>query len=116
MHLVRKILEQVLWIAEKKGDSGIMRKDICSLFQGSEESLTFHLDYLTYKGFMRGEFTPGEYAAYALLPKPIYFVQGCITTKGRDYLAGLQKQQQEYTRYGTELFDSSQTRTDERRE
>lgn len=116
MHLVRKILEQVLRTADEYGNSGIERKDICSLFQGSEESLTFHLDYLTYKGFMRSEFTPGEYAAYALLPKPIYFVRGCITAKGRDYLGGLKKQLQEYTRYGTELIGSSQIRTDERRE
>lgn len=43
------------------------------------------------KGFIEGEFTPGAYAAFAILPQPIHFVRGKITTKGQEYLAGLKQ-------------------------
>ena len=91
MRLNRDIIQQVLEIADGKGESGFEEKDIAHLFNEEEYNLVFHLDYLNEKGFIEGEFTPGAYAAFAILPQPIHFIRGKITAKGRDYLQGLQQ-------------------------
>jgi hypothetical protein len=93
MQLDRETLRQVLEIAAEKGDAGFEEKDIAHLFKHEEYDLVFHLDYLNEKGFIEGEFTPGGYAAFAILPKPIHFIRGKITLQGRDYLSGLQQQE-----------------------
>jgi hypothetical protein len=91
MQLNREKLQQVLEIAAEKKETGFEEKDIAHLFQNEEYDLVFHLDYLTEKGFIDGEFTPGAYAAFAILPQPIHFIRGKITPKGQDYLQGLQQ-------------------------
>lgn len=92
MKLYKQHLQQVLEIAAEKGETGFEEKDIARLFDNEEYDLFFHLDYLTEKGFIDGEFTPGAYAAFAILPKPIHFIRGKITAKGQEYLAGLKQQ------------------------
>ena len=94
MKLERQTLKQVLEIAAKKGETGFEEQDILPLFNNQEYDLVFHLDYLTDKGFILGEFTPGAYAAFAILPKPIHFVRGEITERGKEYLAGLKEQEE----------------------
>ena len=70
----------------------VLKRKIFNLyFYNNEYNLVFHLDYLTEKGFIDGEFTPGAYAAFALMPKPIYFIRGKITEKGQEYLTGLKE-------------------------
>jgi len=91
MKLYKQILQQVLEIAAEQGETGFEEKDIAHLFNNDEYDLVFHLDYLKEKGFIEGEFTPGAYAAFAILPQPIHFVRGKITTKGQEYLAGLKQ-------------------------
>ncbi|WAL58289.1 hypothetical protein [Thermocoleostomius sinensis] len=90
MQLSRNILQQVLEIAAEKEEAGFEEKEIAHLF-GDEYDLVFHLDYLNEKGFIAGEFTPGAYAAFAILPEPIHFIRGKITLEGRQYLQGLQQ-------------------------
>ncbi len=90
MQLNRDIVRQVLEIAAEKKEAGFEEKDISHLFN-EEYDLVFHLDYLHEKGFIEGEFTPGAYAAFAVLPQPIHFIRGKITAKGLDYLQGLQQ-------------------------
>lgn len=90
MQLNRNIVQQVLEIAAKQGEAGFEEKDIAHLF-GDEYDLVFHLDYLNEKGFITGEFTPGAYAAFAILPEPIHFIRGKITAEGQQYLHGLQQ-------------------------
>ncbi|WNZ21801.1 hypothetical protein HJG54_02225 [Leptolyngbya sp. NK1-12] len=90
MRLNRDIIQQVLEIADRKGEAGFEEKDIAHLFN-EEYDLVFHLDYLNEKGFIEGEFTPGAYAAFAILPQPIHFICGKMTAKGRDYLQELQQ-------------------------
>jgi hypothetical protein len=90
MQLSRSILQQVLEIAADKGEAGFEEQDIAHLF-GDEYDLVFHLDYLNEKGFIAGEFTPGAYAAFAILPEPIHFIRGKITAEGQQYLQGLQQ-------------------------
>lgn len=89
MNLNREKVKQVLDIAAEAGFSGFEEKDVAHLFEADEGGLIFHLDYLNEKGFIQGEFTPGAYAAFALLPEPIHFIRGEITPKGRSYLAEL---------------------------
>ncbi|MBE9169410.1 hypothetical protein IQ238_18405 [Pleurocapsales cyanobacterium LEGE 06147] len=91
MKLSREKIQKVLEIASEKGEAGFEEKDIAHLFNDEEYDLVFHLDYLTEKGFIDGEFTPGAYAAFAILPKPIHFIRGKITPKGQDYWQGLQQ-------------------------
>jgi len=91
MQLSQEKLQQVLEIATEKGELGFEEKDIAHLFDNEEYDLVFHLDYLVAKGFIDGEFTPGAYAAFAILPQPIHFIRGKITPKGQDYLQGLQQ-------------------------
>ena len=93
MRLNKQMLIHVLEIAVEKGEAGFEERDLLPLFHNNEYDLVFHLDYLTDKGFIIGEFTPGAYAAFAILPKPIHFVRGEITARGREYLAGLKEQQ-----------------------
>jgi hypothetical protein len=50
------------------------------------------------KGFITGEFTPGAYAAFAILPEPIHFIRGKITAKGQQYLQGLQQSDEVVTK------------------
>lgn len=95
MKLDKKILQQVLEIAAAKGEEGFEEKEILPIFHNEEYDLIFHLDYLREKGFIEAEFTPGAYAAFAILPKPIRFIRGKITEAGKEYLAGLQQQQEE---------------------
>ncbi|BAU05760.1 hypothetical protein NIES592_08785 [Fischerella major NIES-592] len=90
MQLNRNIVQQVLEIAAEQGEAGFEEKDIAHLF-GDEYDLVFHLDYLHEKGFITGEFTPGAYAAFAILPEPIHFIRGKITAEGQQYLQGLQQ-------------------------
>jgi len=92
MYLDRETLQKVLELAAEKGDEGFKETDISALFQNNEYDLVFHLDYLTEKGYIDGKFTSGAYAAFALLPKPIHFIEGKITDKGRAYLQQLQEQ------------------------
>ena len=91
MRLNKETLKQVLEIAAEKGDAGFEEKDILPIFHNNEYDLVFHLDYLTEKGFIDGEFSDGAYAAFAILPKPIHFLNGKITAKGKEYLAGLKE-------------------------
>ena len=93
MRLSKQTLIQVLEIAAEKGEAGFEEQDLLPLFHNNEYDLVFHLDYLTEKGFITGEFTPGAYAAFAVLPKPIHFVRGEISERGREYLAGLKEQE-----------------------
>lgn len=97
MQLNRNILQQVLEIAAEKGEAGFEETEIAPLF-GNEYDLTFHLDYLNEKGFITGEFTPGAYAAFAILPEPIHFLRGKITAKGQQYLQGLQQSDEAVTK------------------
>ncbi|WP_315790194.1 hypothetical protein [Fischerella sp. JS2] len=92
MKLYQQTLQQVLEIAANKAEAGFEEKDVAHLFDNEEYDLVFHLDYLAEKGFIEGEFTPGAYAAFAILPQPIHFVRGKITAKGQEYLAGLKQQ------------------------
>ena len=94
MRLSKHTVIQVLEIAAEKGEAGFKEQDLLPLFHDNEYDLVFHLDYLTEKGFITGEFTPGAYAAFAVLPKPIHFVRGEISERGREYLAGLKEKQQ----------------------
>ncbi len=97
MQLSRNIVQQVLEIAAEKGEAGFEEKDISHLF-GNEYDLVFHLDYLNEKGLITGEFTPGAYAAFAILPEPIHFIRGKITAKGQQYLQGLQQSDEVVTK------------------
>lgn len=94
MRLNKQTLIQVLEIAAEKGEAGFEEKDLLPLFHDNEYDLIFHLDYLTEKGFIIGEFTPGAYAAFAVLPKPIHFVRGEISERGKEYLTGLKEQEE----------------------
>ncbi len=96
MKLNLPTLKQVLEIAADKGETGFGEQDILPLFNNQEYDLVFHLDYLTDKGFIIGEFTPGGFAAFAIFPEPIHFVRGEITERGKEYLylAGLKEKEE----------------------
>ncbi len=94
MKLNLQTLKQVLEIAADKGEKGFGEQDILPLFNNQEYDLVFHLDYLTDKGLIIGEFTPEGCAAFAIFPKPIHFVRGEITERGKEYLAGLKEKEE----------------------
>lgn len=91
--LNQHILKKVLEIATEK-IYGFEEKDILPLFHNTEYDLVIHLDYLSEKRFIIGEFTSESYVSFAIFPKPIDFIRGKITQRGIKYLAKLKEQEE----------------------
>lgn len=89
MKLNQQITKQVLDLAVKKGKQGFVEADILPLFPDRQYELLDHLDYLTDKGFIIGEFVPVAFATLGVSPQSIRFIRGEITPRGKEYLAGL---------------------------
>ncbi len=81
MRLNKQTIIQVLEIAAEKGEAGFEEKDIIPLFDNNEYDLVFHLDYLTDKGFIIGEFTSGAWCLCDLC----HYAQTNSFCSGRNY-------------------------------
>lgn len=93
MKLNPQLLEQILDIAETRGDKGFKAVDVLNLCRNNQDELEliFHLDYLTDKGFIVGEFMPVAFASLCFSPQSVRFIRGTITDRGREYRTGITK-------------------------
>jgi len=93
MKLNLQLLQQILDIAEAKGSKGFKAANVLTLCHNNQDELEliFHLDYLTDKGFIVGEFMPIGFTSLGFSPQSVRFVRGTITDRGQEYRMGLTK-------------------------
>ena len=93
MKLNLQLLQQILDIAVAQGNKGFKAADVLTLCRNNQDELEliFHLDYLTDKGFIVGEFMPIAFASLGISPQSVRFVRGTVTDRGKEYRMGLTK-------------------------
>lgn len=93
MKLNLKLVQQILDIANIRGEQGFTTADVLSICHNNEDELELisHLDHLADKGFIVGEFMPISVATVGVSPQSVRFIRGTITERGKEYRSGLAK-------------------------
>ena len=70
------ILQEILDIAIANDELGFMETDLIAVSVRDKDELIFHLDYLTDRGFIIGEFIPITFTDLKISSQSIRFIRG----------------------------------------